>query len=263
MTDSSFYKDRWVNIDRDKLNNYLRMFEWNPGSSVFYEAADIQEGQAVGELGSGPGHTAVEIARWVGAKGSVHTFDINEEFIAQAKVNAKNAGFGDRISAHHCDGSTLPLADACLDRFTARNTLIYVDDVEETLREFKRVLKPGGIAHAIDGDWPMMVVEPLPTDDWAAIVDAASHACRTPDIGRKLYGLFVKAGFRDVNVQLLTRPDTDGRLLGMVRNMASYARASGKLSDAVIDKIVASVDDAVSENTYLALAPQFVVTAKA
>jgi len=80
---------------------------------------------------------------------------------------------------------------------TDRNTLIYVDDALATLSEFKRVLKPGGVAHAIEGDWPMMVVEPVPTHDWAQMVDA----------------------------------------------------------------VVASIDDALAKNTYLALAPQFVVTA--
>ncbi|MDD9913615.1 MAG: methyltransferase domain-containing protein, partial [Rhodospirillaceae bacterium] len=193
----------------------------------------------------------------------VYTFDINESFVAQTSLNARNAGVEDRIVAQQCDGATVPLSDACLDRFTARNTLIYVDDVEQTLREFKRVLKPGGIAHAIDGDWPMMVVEPLPDSEWTAIVDAASHACRTPNIGRKLHGHFVRAGFTDVAVQLITRPDTEGRLLGMVKNMVGYARASGKLSDDFIEKTAASIDAAVAAKTYLALAPQFVVTARA
>lgn len=264
MTDSTFYKDRWVNIDPDRLARYQQMFQWSPASKVFYEAAAIGEGHVVGELGSGPGHTAVEIARMVGPTGHVHTLDINKEFVAQTESNARAAGFENRITAHLYDGkSAFALPDAQLDRMTVRNTLIYVDDAQQTLREFKRVLKPGGIAHAIEGDWPMMIVEPLPSADWAIVVNAADHACRTPKIGRKLYGLFLQAGFTDVSVQLITRPDTDGRLLGMVKNMADYARTSGKVNDAIIEKVVASVDEAVAQKTYLALAPQFVVTARA
>lgn len=108
-----------------------------------------------------------------------------------------------------------------------------------------------------------MVVEPLPAADWAAVVDGASHACRTPKIGRKLYCLFLQAGFTDVTVELITRPDTDGRLLGMVKNMTAYARAGGTLSEAILAKVETSIDQAVAEETYLALAPQFVVTARA
>ena len=263
MKDISFYKSRWTDIDADKLDRYQSMFQWNPASHVFYDAADIGKGHIVGELGSGPGHTAVEIARWVGPDGHVHTLDINEEFVAQTNANAKTAGFDKRVTARVSDGSLLPFPDGQLDRMTVRNTLIYVDDARQTLNEFKRVLKPGGIAHAIEGDWPMMVIEPVPADDWAALVDAASHACRTPDIGRKLYGLFTAAGFGEVNVQLITRPDTDGRLFGMVSNMAAYAKTSGVLDDAAIEKVVSSVTEAIAQKTFLALAPQFVVTAKA
>ena len=264
MTESSFYKDRWLSIAPDKLERYQNMFQWNPASRIFYEAAEIREGHIVGELGCGPGHTAVEIARWVGAAGHVHALDINADFIAQAKINARAAGLEDRMTVLSCDGDeTLPLQDASLDRITTRNTLIYVDGPAVTLKEFKRILKPGGLAHAIEGDWPMMVVEPLPQSDWTALIEAAGHACRTPDIGRKLHGLFVRAEFSDVQVQLITRPDTEGRLLGMVKNMVGFARTSGHLNESMLADIESLIDAALDEKTYLALAPQFVVTAQA
>ena len=66
----------------------------------------------------------------------------------------------------------------------------------------------------------MMAIEPVPSEDWAALVNAASYACRTPDIGRKLYGLMRRAGFSEIAVKVVTRPDTDGRLLPMIENMA-------------------------------------------
>jgi len=105
-----------------------------------------------------------------------------------------------------------------------------VDDPECTIREFRRVLKAGGKVHAIEGDWPMIVIAPVPAKDWAALVSAASHACLRPDIGRKLYGLMGRAGFSDIDVQLVTRADTDGRLLPMIKNMAGYARGGEERS---------------------------------
>jgi hypothetical protein len=103
----------------------------------------------------------------------------------------------------------------------------------------------------------MMVIEPVPSKDWGALVDAASHACRTSDTGRKLYGLMVRVGFSDIDVRVITRPDTDGRLIPMIKNMAAYALGSGKINRADVEKI----EQAVSDGTSLALAPQFVVTA--
>jgi hypothetical protein len=71
----------------------------------------------------------------------------------------------------------------------------------------------------------------------------------------------VRAGFSDIDVQVITRPDTDGRLLPMIKNMAEYARGSGKINHADVDKILSITEQAVSDKSYLALAPQFVVTA--
>jgi len=186
---------------------------------------------------------------------------INAAFIAQARENAEAAGLGDRVSVHRCDGTTLPLPDRSLDRVTARNTLIDVDDPARAMAEFHRVLKPGGKVHAIEGDWPMMVLEPVPAADWAALVAAASRACRTPEIGRKLYGLMSEAGFSAIEVRLIARPDTDGRLLPMVRTIADYARDSARMDERDIDRIVSTAEAAIAAGTYLMLAPQFVVTA--
>lgn len=261
MSEEPFYKDHWRNIDQDRLDRYERMFQWSPASAPFYEPADIRAAHLVADFGCGPGHTAIEIAKWVGPAGHVHALDINSEFVAQSRKNAIAAGVADRITSHQCDGCVLPLPDASLDRVTTRNTLIYVDDPESTIREFRRVVRIGGKVHAIEGDWPMMVVEPVSPGDWAALVGAAGHACRTSDIGRKLYGLLQRAGFASVDVRVITRPDTDGRLLPMLKNMAGYARASGSLSEAAIDKVLSTVERAVSERSYLVLAPQFIVTA--
>ena len=117
MAGNPFYKDHWINIDRDRLDRYERMFQWSPASAALYEPADVRPGHIVADFGSGPGHTAIEIAKWVGRNGHVHALDINSEFV-----------------------------------FQTRNTLIYVDDPECTLREFHRVLRIGGKVHAIEGD---------------------------------------------------------------------------------------------------------------
>lgn len=36
-------------------------------------------------------------------------------------------------------------------------------------------------------------------------------------------GIAPQAGFSKVSLEVLTRPDTDGRLLGMIRTVADYA----------------------------------------
>ena len=163
--------------------------------------------------------------------------------------------------AHHLTGGDLPLDDCTLDRLVAKNVLVYVDDPLATFNEFYRVIKPGGKAHAIEGDWGITLLEPVPTDDWNALLNAASHAFRNPQIGREMYGLAKRAGFSSVAVEVKSVPDTEGRFLNMTNNLAGYARQSGSMSEDKIQEVIDTATQAAEEGTILGLAPQFLVTA--
>jgi ubiquinone/menaquinone biosynthesis C-methylase UbiE len=256
----TLFMDHWINIDPERLARYERMYQWSTAAEAFYAPADIRTGQVVVDFGCGPGHTAIEFARRVGPTGHVLALDVNAEFIKRTQARAEAAGFADRITAQLLTTERLPLADAAIDRIAVRNTIIYVRDPVSTFEEFRRVLKPGGIAHAIESDWNLTVVEPL-EDEWRALVAAASWAWRTPEMGRKLYGIARRAGFSQVVIQVLTKPDTEGRLLDMIRTVARYARKSGALDSERIDAMLEKAERGVIDGTYIAVTPQFLVTA--
>jgi SAM-dependent methyltransferase len=167
------------------------------------------------------------------------------------------------MTFHLLTDSRLPLADASLDRAVTRNTLIYVEDPLFTMKQLRRALRPGGLFHAIDSDWNLTVVEPVPTATWREIVDAASWAWPRPEMGRQLHGLASRSGFREVVLQVMTAPDTDGRLLGMIQTVIGYARESGAIAPPKLDEVLGTIEQAMADGTYLALAPQFLVTATA
>lgn len=263
MSDTQPFLEHWVDIDPERMERYESMFQWTAAADAFYAPAAIGEGHVMADFGCGPGSAAIEFARRVGPLGHVHALDINAEFISRTRARAETAGLADRITAHLLEDARLPLADRALDRIVTRNTIVYVDDPVSTFEEFRRVLKPGGIAHAIESDWSLTLVEPVPTAEWRELIRAASWAWRTPEIGRKLYGSARAAGFTEVAVQVLTRPDIDGRLLGMVKTVAGHARKTGSLEPARIDAILETVERGVADGTYLAVSPQFLVTATA
>jgi ubiquinone/menaquinone biosynthesis C-methylase UbiE len=254
------YQNPWVEIEPERLAAYDELFAWNPATAPLLAAADIGKGHVVADFGCGPGHMTVELAEWVGPTGHVHAFDINAEFLALTLDKATARGVEGRVTLHQSDGYGLSLAAQSLDRVVTRNTLVFADEPEVIFKEFRRVLKRGGKAHAIEGDWLLMAVEPVPTADWHAFVAAASHACRLPDIGRKLYGIARRAGFGNVAIDVVSKPDTTGRLMPMIRNMADYARLGG-LEAARIEALLASCEAAITSGEFLAVAPQFVVTA--
>jgi ubiquinone/menaquinone biosynthesis C-methylase UbiE len=260
MSGSAFQK-HWLEIEPERMERYETIFQWNPASAPFYEAARIGEGHVVADFGCGPGHAAVEFAGWVGAAGHVHALDINEEFVRRARARVAERGLTDRITVHLLRDDRLPLPDGSLDRVVARNTIIYVADPVATFAEFRRALRPGGIAHAIEGDWRLTAVEPVPTGEWRALIEAASWVWPRPEIGRQLHGFARRAGFREVSVQVLTNPDATGRLHGMIQMVASYARERGGIDPRRVDAILETITHATAAGTYLAIAPQFVVTA--
>ena len=263
MADDRAFMDHWVDIDPERMERYETMFQWNPATEAYYAHAKIGPGQVVADFGCGPGHAAIEFARRVGPSGRVHAMDINAEFITRTRERDEAENLSDRIFAHLLEDARLPLPDGTLDRVIVRNTIVYVQDPLDTFREFRRTLKPGGIAHAIESDWRLTLVEPVPTQEWTELMSAASWAWRWPEIGRNLYGIARRAGFDDVALEVLVTPDMDGRFLGMIRNIAGYARESGSLDGQRIDAILRTVERGLAEQTYLAVAPQFVVTATA
>ncbi len=261
MTEDTYYKDHWVEIEPDRLDRYEQQFVWGARGNRLLEPADIQAGQDVADYGCGPGYLSVELARWVGEGGHVHAFDINADFVERTQARVAAEGFADRVGVTHLQGDMLPLEDNSLDRLVIKNVMVYVDDPLASLHEFRRVVKPGGKVHAIDSDFYMAAFDPIAPLDWRSVLDAGIHAFRTPAIGRKLYGLALAAGFTDVEVEVIAAPDTSGRMFIFLQNMAGYAREGGRHDEEVVQRVLDVAAKAVEDGTFFALNPQFLVTA--
>jgi len=256
----TYYRDHWVEIDAERLAAYDQMFRWRPEMEPLIAAAGIESGQSVLDFGCGPGWLAIELARRVGPQGRIHAVDLNEEFLSCAARHAIEEGLADRIAFRRIENDRIPLDDRSVDRAVTKNVLEYVTDLDATLVDLRRVLRPGGRLHVIDSDWGMLAVEPFGPERIAELFAAASLAYKTPLIGRKLYGAMRAAGFADVRIQVVASADTRGHFSPILHNMASYARASGRIETSKIDALLAELDRALADGTYLLVLPQFLVT---
>ena len=263
MNEETYYRDHWLEIEPERIAAYEQMFQWRPQMEPMIAAAELAGGQTVVDYGCGPGSLSLELARRVGPEGHIHAVDLNADLLSRARQHARDEGLDKRMSFHRIERDGVPLPDASVDRVLCKNVLEYVDDVAATLADFRRVLRPGGLVHAIDSDWGMLLVEPLGPEPIAELFEAARIAYRTPLIGRRLYGLLGAAGFRDVRVEIRAAADTQGLFSPVVLNMAQYARASGRMDAARIDELVAGVQRAIEDGTYLMVLPQFLVTGTA
>jgi len=256
----TYYRDHWVAIEPDRFARYDEMFRLDDRrADKLLAPLALAPGHTALDLGCGPGYVAAQIARIVGPSGHVHALDVNAEFVTRARAVAAEAGVEKRVEVRHLTSERFPLPDTICDRALAKNVLEYVPDVAATLRELHRVLKPGGQLTALDSDWAFVLIEPLTPDEIRELLAAAAPAFREPFIGRKLRAAFRRAGFRDVQVDVIASVDEKGFLRPVVENMLGYARKFGTLSETRCNELRGRVEAALANGEYLAVLPQFVV----
>lgn len=257
-----YYRSHWVAIEPERLARYDALFQWMPQMEPLLEGLALAEGQRVVDYGCGPGWAALELARRIGDTGRVVAGDINEEFLVLGKQHAEEAGLSERIEWCHVTDDRLPVRDGSIDRVFCKNVLEYVPSIEETLGEFRRALKPGGIARLVDSDWDLLMVEPLGSQRVGELLASARHAYNDAQAGRHLYGAAQRAGFTDVHVQVVPFTDTVGLSRIVLLNLIGYAVERG-YPQAEGKRMLEDVDRAVERRELLGVLPQFVVTAVA
>src|SRR5271157_950252 len=86
-----YYKQHWVDIDADRHSAYDKILAYHPAMEPLLRPLDLKAGLRVLDVGSGPGHTTLELARRVAPSGKVTGVDINAEFIAKSSARAREA----------------------------------------------------------------------------------------------------------------------------------------------------------------------------
>ena len=113
---------------------------WNVWVFDHMLGADLPGDARVADVGGGPGWLWQRNAARIPAGWQVTHTDLSAGMVAEARAHIARAGSFFEVA----DAQQLPFADASLDALVANHMLYHVPDRARALREFSRVLKPGG-----------------------------------------------------------------------------------------------------------------------
>ena len=124
-----------------------------PARRALVEQAAPRPGDRVLDIGSGTGALAIEIKRRY-PQATVTGLEPDPRALAMARRKAERSGVSIRFDQGFADA--LPYPDESFDRVTSSLMFHHLSrpDKERTLREVRRVLKPGGRLHLLDFDGP-------------------------------------------------------------------------------------------------------------
>lgn len=159
---------------------------------------NIQPGETVIDIGSGPGFLCEEIASLTGPTGHVLGVDISTDLIELSRERNPPSW----LSYAMGDATDLPTTDASFDVAACTQVAEYVPDVKALLSELFRVLKPGGRAIIVATDWDSVAMHTKDPDRMQRIMLAWEDHCAHPRLPRRLSPLLRGAGFDIADIDL-------------------------------------------------------------
>jgi hypothetical protein len=125
---------------------YLLGESFHPGgaelTSELGRSLRLAPGAVVADIGSGPGTSAVQLARETGCR--VVGIELAPASVAEAKQRASAAGVAAPVEFLQGDAEALPLPGASMDGVLSECALCTFPDKRAAARELARVLRPGG-----------------------------------------------------------------------------------------------------------------------
>jgi arsenite methyltransferase len=118
-----------------------------PVRDAVLNRARLSPGQTLLDVGTGDGLIAFGALERLGPSGRVIFSDISQDLLDHCRAAASAEGLLDRCRFVLAPADQLAgVADASVDAVTTRSVLIYVKAKAQAMREFFRVLRPGGRA---------------------------------------------------------------------------------------------------------------------
>lgn len=198
-TYSNFETEVLERIRRKTFGEDLGQNSWTTADEYrrWAERLDLNADSHVLEVASGSGGPAIFLAKIFG--GRVTGIDINEHGIEAAIQRAEAHGVADRVGFQKVDADTrLPFPDDTFDALLCIDSANHFPHRSEVLKEWNRVLKPGGRALFTD---PVVVTGLVSSEEFATRSAVGYFLFAPPGVNERL---IEEAGFEPAQTEDVT-----------------------------------------------------------
>jgi SAM-dependent methyltransferase len=184
-----------IEIERLALQHRV----WRPRALDAWRRAGITVGQAVVDVGCGPGYATIDLASIVGPSGRVIAIDQSRRFLDVVEAQRRHHRL-DNVQALELDLSEAALPDLRADAAWCRWVLCFVSRPRDVLDAMVRTVRPGGVLVLHEyfdyRTWRLAPQSPELEEFVAAVMVSWRESGGEPDVALDLPGWLERAGCR-------------------------------------------------------------------
>lgn len=217
---------------QESLPGVIRLRDWAMA------ALAPQPGETAVDVGCGAGAEVRRFAAAVGESG--RAIGIEPHAGLRAVAEERSAGTG--ATFLDAEATDLPFEAGTVDVIRCERVFQHLIDPAGAVREFARVLRPGGRVVVIDSDWGTAVQTPGDAALVRRLSDFRDAQSPNPHAGRHLPGQFVGAGLAvDPDIAATAVVPPIGALLVLVQKTLEEAVSADVVTQAEADGLIAEI----------------------
>ena len=160
----------------------------------------LNAGEHVVDVGCGTGFLVSEMAAVVGESGHLAGVDFSQDMLDVASKRCESLP---QVTLRQGSADALPLEDASFDAASCTQVLLYVPDLQKSIAELARVLKPGGRLAVIETDWRGIVLNSANSSTTDRIFNAFDENVPNANLPARLIPMLKAHGFGAIKVDAI------------------------------------------------------------
>lgn len=196
-------------------------------------ALGLRRGESVLDAGCGTGLLLEMEAKAVDSPGRAEGVDFSNDMLDVARQRCAELP---QVKLQQGSVESLDFEDQSFDALSCTQTLLYVENYQQALQEFYRLLKPHGRIAIVETDWSGAIIHASDQALSRRIFDAWDASVANPNLPRYLSGRLKQLGFSGLRVEaipVLNASYSENSFSGvMLGNMANAAVKQNAISEA-------------------------------